>query len=97
MEEESGSDDGGGQSLELYVDAKGNPCEYKRSTRPGGRWEIDEHRRFIEAVRFYNKDWAMIELHVKTRTSPQLRSHAQKFFKKLCKDKYANIEGSDIK
>ena len=61
LEEESGSDDGGGQSLELYLDAKGNPCEYKRSTRPGGRWEIDEHRRFIEAVRLYSKDWAMIE------------------------------------
>ena len=33
----------------------------------------------------YGKNWKMIEEVVQTRTTPQVRSHAQKFFLKLFK------------
>lgn len=33
----------------------------------------------------YGKDWRKVEQYVRTRTSSQVRSHAQKFFHKLQK------------
>lgn len=45
-EDEDGSDD-------VIV----NGIVYKKSTRPGGRWNSDEHKRFIEALRMFGKDW----------------------------------------
>jgi hypothetical protein len=33
----------------------------------------------------HGKDWKVVEKVVKTRTGPQVRSHAQKFFIKLNK------------
>lgn len=33
----------------------------------------------------YGKDWKRVEQYVKTRSSSQVRSHAQKFFNKLQK------------
>jgi SHAQKYF class myb-like DNA-binding protein len=46
-----------------------NGVVYKKSKRPGGRWSPDEHKRFIDALRIYGKDWQQIEDAVKTRTS----------------------------
>ena len=57
-------------------DVVANGVVYKRSKRPGGRWSSDEHRRFIEALRIYGKDWQQIEDAVKTRSSAQIWSHA---------------------
>ena len=50
-----------------------------------GRWTEAEHKRFLEGLRKYNKDWRMIEEHIGTRTCSQIRSHAQKFFMRLQK------------
>jgi hypothetical protein len=33
----------------------------------------------------YGKDWRRVEQYVRTRSSSQVRSHAQKFFNKLQK------------
>ena len=41
-----------------------------------GRWEPDEHERFLEALRKYAKDWTMIEMHVGTRDVTNIRAHA---------------------
>lgn len=57
----------------------------KQSTIHNGRWTHDEHIRFIEALRLYGKDWNKVQDHIGTRTSAQTRSHAQKYFNKLCK------------
>jgi hypothetical protein len=38
-------------------DVVANGVVYKKSKRPGGRWSSDEHKRFIEALRIYGKDW----------------------------------------
>ncbi len=40
---------------------------------------------FIEALSLYGRSWKQVSRHVKTRTSTQARSHAQKFFGKLRK------------
>lgn len=48
-----------------------------------GRWTKDEHFRFLEALKYFGKEWKKVQEHVGTRTSTQARSHAQKFFNKL--------------
>ena len=37
------------------------------------------------AIMQYGKDWKKVQQYVATRSSSQVRSHAQKFFKKLQK------------
>ena len=50
-----------------------------------GRWEKDEHIRFLKALKQHKKEWKKVQEVVGTRTSTQARSHAQKFFQKLKK------------
>ena len=50
-----------------------------------GRWSSEEHNKFLEALRIYGKDWDSMQKYVGTRDSPHIRSHAQKFFRKLVK------------
>lgn len=46
-----------------------------------------EHKRFVEGLRkFGRRKWIRIAQHVGTRTVIQVRSHAQKYFKKLRKE-----------
>ncbi|CAI2377551.1 unnamed protein product [Moneuplotes crassus] len=51
-----------------------------------GRWSSLEHFKFLEGIKMFGKDWKKLNLHIKTRTSVQIRSHAQKFFSKLSKE-----------
>jgi hypothetical protein len=44
----------------------------------------------------YGKDWRKVEQYVKTRSSSQVRSHAQKFFNKLQKATQSSSEGSNL-
>lgn len=48
-----------------------------------GRWTDEEHERFLEALRIHGKDWEKIQKYVGTRDGVHIRSHAQKFLKKL--------------
>jgi hypothetical protein len=43
----------------------------------------------------YGKDWQMVENHIGSRSSAQIRSHAQKFLSKM--EKEGDIEHNDIK
>ena len=45
-----------------------------------GRWSVKEHKKFIEAINTFGRNWKQIALIIKTRSSSQVRSHAQKFF-----------------
>lgn len=56
-----------------------------------GRWTDEEHELFLEGLRLYEKDWELIQQHVKTRGIANIRAHAQKFFAKLVQI----IEGDD--
>lgn len=48
-----------------------------------GRWKEEEHQRFVDSIIKYGNDWKQVQTCVKTRSSTQARSHAQKFFIKL--------------
>lgn len=48
-----------------------------------GRWTKDECRRFEEALKKFGKHWKKVEAYVGTRSSTQVRSHAQKYFLKI--------------
>lgn len=45
-----------------------------------GRWSRAEHRKFIEGLKLYGRNWKRISEIIKTRSSTQVRSHAQKHF-----------------
>ncbi|CAH0517089.1 unnamed protein product [Peronospora belbahrii] len=52
----------------------------------GGRWTEQEHQRFLAGLRLYGREWKKVAGKIKTRTSAQIRSHAQKYFAKLARD-----------
>lgn len=56
-----------------------------------GRWSFQEHIKFIEAIIEYGKNWKDVQKYVGTRTTSQVRSHAQKFLLKLKTIKYPKL------
>ena len=50
-------------------------------------WTSEEHHRMLEGLRLYKRDWAKVTRFVGTRTPAQVRSHAQKYFDKVVRDK----------
>ena len=55
------------------------------SNQAEGRWTDEEHDRFREGILNFGKNWNQVAEYVKTRTSAQTRSHAQKYIRKLHK------------
>ena len=55
----------------------------EKSKFSSGRWHLNEHKKFLEAIIKFGNDWKKVEKYIGTRTSSQARSHAQKFFIKL--------------
>lgn len=47
-----------------------------------GRWTQSEHAIFVDGLRKFGKDWKEISKLLNTRTSIQIRTHAQKYFLK---------------
>jgi SHAQKYF class myb-like DNA-binding protein len=45
-----------------------------------GRWTALEHKRFLQAIRLFGKDWRKVQEFIGTRSGAQIRSHAQKYF-----------------
>ena len=64
-------------------DNKFKQRRFKDGSYQCGRWQQDEHQRFIEAILKYGNEWKLVQKHVGTRSSTQARSHAQKFFVKI--------------
>ena len=48
-----------------------------------GRWKKSQHDKFMKALEKDGRDWVKVQKMVKTRTLPQVRSHAQKTFLKM--------------
>lgn len=70
----------------------------KPHARPGdkgfnGRWTREEHEMFLKALNEYGREWKKVAKKIKTRSSAQIRSHAQKYFQKLAKEKKAGLHG----
>lgn len=53
-----------------------------------GRWSEEERNKFFQGIALYGINWKKIKSLIPTRSTIQVRSHAQKFFHKmkLCKD-----------
>ncbi len=53
-------------TMTLFNDSSAAASDSKHKT--GGRWSDYEHRRFLEGLKLYGKDWRLIEEHIGTRT-----------------------------
>ena len=51
-----------------------------------GRWTNEEHQKFIEGIFKFGNEWKRVQSIIKTRSSTQARSHAQKFFLRMKKE-----------
>jgi SHAQKYF class myb-like DNA-binding protein len=51
-----------------------------------GRWTHEEHTLFLEGLKIFGREWKKVAERIPTRTSAQIRSHAQKYFAKLARD-----------
>ena len=60
-----------------------NDDSKKNKDSKNGRWTLKEHIEFLNGIAKYGNDLSKIKIN--SRSSEQLRSHAQKFFKKLKK------------
>lgn len=52
-----------------------------------GRWTTAEHEAFLDGMRLHGREWRKIAQLIPTRTSAQIRSHAQKHFAKASQEK----------
>ena len=79
---------------ELEEDKKKKPIKFVVSNFQLSHWSIEEHKRFIRGIVKYGKNWERVKNEVQTRSDIQIRSHAQKFFKKLkkCKNEQLGID-----
>lgn len=58
-----------------------------------GRWTASEHAKFLKALNMYGREWKKVSSFIKTRTSAQIRSHAQKYFTRLEKEASIGMHG----
>ena len=68
--------------------------KYARENLSEGRWSYIEQIKFIDGLSKNGPNWKKIKETMNTRSLPQIRSHAQKFFKKLkrCKNEKLGID-----
>jgi SHAQKYF class myb-like DNA-binding protein len=59
--------------------------EGEAGEKTSGRWKAEEHQVFIKALQEFGRDWEAVGRLIPSRSTVQIRSHAQKYFKKLGK------------
>ena len=59
------------------------PQQASSSGEKTGRWTDEEHTRFLHGLELFGKKWTKVADVVGSRTTVQVRSHAQKYFKKV--------------
>jgi SHAQKYF class myb-like DNA-binding protein len=59
------------------------PVTPANSDETTGRWTAEEHKLFLEGIKRFGKDWRKMQPLIKTRSLIQIRTHAQKVFKKI--------------
>ncbi len=57
-----------------------------KSGQTSGRWTQQEHQAFLEGLQECGREWKKVAMRIPTRTSAQIRSHAQKYFSKIQRD-----------
>lgn len=66
---------------------------YHRFTPKGhGRWTLEEHQRFLQGLEMHGKSWTRIALMIPSRNVIQVRTHAQKFFKKIAPKRCSRLK-----
>ena len=77
------------ENYEIQLNISNKEAENKECNFLSGKWTDGEHEKFIEGILNYGNEWKKVQQIIKTRSSAQARSHAQKFFlriKKLMKN-----------
>ena len=69
--------------LETDPDAVPTPPSARNSNESIGRWTNQEQGAFIVGLKRYGRNWKRVQRLIKTRTLTQIRTHAQKFFRKV--------------
>lgn len=85
------SDSGNTGGVKVPSERKTTRRRKKDSCFNTGRWQPEEHQRFIEALLKFGNDWKNVQKFVGSRSSTQARSHAQKFFVKIGKTQIENL------
>ncbi len=71
----------------------GKKTSQKYRTFSSGRWTTEEHNNFLEGLKLYGKIWKKIQILVPTRSTIQIRTHAQKYF--LANGKSEHLSSDD--
>lgn len=58
----------------------------RKAGQTAGRWTNQEHYAFLDGLKEFGREWKKVATSIPTRTSAQIRSHAQKYFAKLQRD-----------
>lgn len=80
----------------LINNIENSPTNKKYKGKNTGRWDDSEHRKFLMGFLQFGNNWKKVKTFVKTRTSSQIHSHAQKYLFKL-KRKYFSVDKSNLK
>ena len=76
----------GSGSKRKRAGSNGSSASRKSKGQTSGRWTQEEHQAFLEGLTECGREWKKVALRIPTRTSAQIRSHAQKYFAKLQRD-----------
>ena len=68
------------ENYEIQLNISSKDEENKECNFQTGKWTDEEHEKFIEGILNYGNEWKKVQQIIKTRSSTQARSHAQKFF-----------------
>ncbi|KAL7435274.1 hypothetical protein ACHAXH_008280 [Discostella pseudostelligera] len=60
-----------------------------------GRWTAAEHNAFLRGLKIFGREWKKVVTCIPTRTSAQIRSHAQKYFAKQSKEHLQQFNTAD--
>ena len=80
-------------NYEIQLNTTNKDSESNNSKFQSGKWTEEEHEKFIEGILLYGNEWKKVQGIIKTRSSAQARSHAQKFFLKI-KKSIDNVDGN---
>jgi len=88
MEDKSDEDDA--QDVAHSNESGSEPTKKTRKpytvSKQRENWNQEEHQKFLEALKLFDRDWKQIEKFIGTKNVIQIRSHAQKYFSKVQKN-----------
>jgi len=59
----------------------------EKESHTWGRWTSAEHEAFLTGLKIYGREWKKVATCIPTRSAAQIRSHAQKYFARVSKEK----------